>query len=75
MKFAYPYLYVTFSKQTYIFLYAKAHFRHSTLVEISSELVEISSKLVEISSELVEISSELVKTISEPISREKELKK
>ena len=61
MKFAYPYLYVTFSKQTYIFLYAKAHFRHSTLVEISSELVEISS--------------ELVKTISEPISREKELKK
>ena len=27
MKFAYPYPYVTFSKQTYIFLYAKAHFQ------------------------------------------------
>ena len=45
-----------------IFFYTqKPIFRHSTLVEISSELVEISS--------------ELVKTISEPISREKELKK
>ena len=59
-----------------IFFYTqKPIFRHSTLVEISSELVEISSELVEISSKLVEISSELVKTISEPISREKELKK
>ena len=52
-----------------IFFYTlKPIFRHSTLVEISSELVEISS-------ELVENSSELVKTISEPISRKKELKK
>ena len=27
MKFAYHYPYVTFPKQTYIFLYAKAHFQ------------------------------------------------
>ena len=52
-----------------IFFYTqKPIFRHSTLVEISSELVEISSKLVEISSELVEISSELVEISSELVS-------
>ena len=57
-----------------IFFYTqKPIFRHSTLVEISSELVEISSKLVEISSELVEISSELVEISSETFSKDSEL--